>query len=156
MGVFSVAEETMASSITSFVKEKAESAGSWIAQSPRYIKWLPVMGGKDGDTEPVSPEAYLKAFQNVPQVMESQAATDAAKVGKALGLPIFGNSPEGNQLKTIADRGNPAEIKKLEDIASGKIKRLIINMPPRHTKSEFASFLFPAWMIGRNPAMKII
>ena len=29
-------------------------------------------------------------------------------------------------------------------IASGKLKRLIINMPPRHTKSEFASFLLPA------------
>jgi hypothetical protein len=37
---------------------------------------------------------------------------------------------------------------KLEKIASGELKRLIINMPPRHTKSEFASFLFPAWMIG--------
>jgi predicted phage terminase large subunit-like protein len=29
-------------------------------------------------------------------------------------------------------------------------------MPPRHTKSEFASFLLPAWMIGRNPKLKII
>jgi predicted phage terminase large subunit-like protein len=29
-------------------------------------------------------------------------------------------------------------------------------MPPRHTKSEFASYLFPAWMIGKNPSMKII
>jgi hypothetical protein len=37
-----------------------------------------------------------------------------------------------------------------------KIKRLIINMPPRHTKSEFASFLLPAWMIGRKPNLKII
>ena len=46
--------------------------------------------------------------------------------------------------------------KKLERIASGELKRLIINMPPRHTKSEFASYLFPAWMIGKNPAMKII
>ncbi len=45
---------------------------------------------------------------------------------------------------------------KLEKIASGELKRLIINMPPRHTKSEFASFLFPAWMIGRKPNMKII
>ena len=33
---------------------------------------------------------------------------------------------------------------KLQDVADGKIKRLIINMPPRHTKSEFASYLFPA------------
>ena len=29
-------------------------------------------------------------------------------------------------------------------------------MPPRHTKSEFASFLLPAWMVGRNPELKII
>ncbi len=43
-----------------------------------------------------------------------------------------------------------------QDIAFGDEKRLIINMPPRHTKSEFASYLFPAWMIGRNPKMKIM
>jgi predicted phage terminase large subunit-like protein len=45
---------------------------------------------------------------------------------------------------------------KFNDIANGKIKRLIINMPPRHTKSEFASFLLPAWMVGRKPDLKII
>tara|TARA_R100001082_G_scaffold40508_2_gene21460 strand:- start:9176 stop:10621 length:1446 start_codon:yes stop_codon:yes gene_type:complete len=54
----------------------------------------------------------------------------------------------GEHHRTIAD--------KLERIATGELKRLIINMPPRHTKSEFASYLFPAWMIGKNPAMKII
>ena len=43
-----------------------------------------------------------------------------------------------------------------EDIANGKHNRLIVNMPPRHTKSEFASYLFPAWMIGRNPKMKLM
>ena len=46
--------------------------------------------------------------------------------------------------------------KKLQDIASGKIKRLIINMPPRHTKSEFASIYFPAYMLGLNSKLKII
>ena len=46
--------------------------------------------------------------------------------------------------------------KKFNDLAQGKIKRLIINMPPRHTKSEFASYLLPAWMIGKNPKLKII
>jgi predicted phage terminase large subunit-like protein len=45
---------------------------------------------------------------------------------------------------------------KLERVASGELKRLIINMAPRHTKSEFASFLFPAWMMGKKPNMKII
>ena len=43
-----------------------------------------------------------------------------------------------------------------ERVASGKLKRLIINMPPRHTKSEFASYMFPAWFLGRYPQKKII
>ena len=46
--------------------------------------------------------------------------------------------------------------KKFNDLATGKINRLIINMPPRHTKSEFASYLLPAWMVGRHPNLKII
>jgi predicted phage terminase large subunit-like protein len=45
---------------------------------------------------------------------------------------------------------------KLQAVADGKIKRLIINMPPRHTKSEFASYLFPTWLMGRRPNLKII
>ena len=43
-----------------------------------------------------------------------------------------------------------------ERVASGKCKRLIINMPPRHTKSEFASYLLPAWFLGKFPQKKII
>ena len=46
--------------------------------------------------------------------------------------------------------------KKFNDLANGKINRLIVNMPPRHTKSEFASYLLPSWMVGRNPKLKII
>jgi len=45
---------------------------------------------------------------------------------------------------------------KFNKIARGEITRLIVNMPPRHTKSEFASYLLPAWMVGRNPKLKII
>ena len=55
---------------------------------------------------------------------------------------------EGKHHKKIADKFNK--------LAKGEIKRLIINMPPRHTKSEFASFLLPAWMVGRKPDLKII
>lgn len=43
-----------------------------------------------------------------------------------------------------------------ERVASGELKRLIINMPPRHTKSEFASYLLPAWFLGKYPAKKVI
>ena len=45
---------------------------------------------------------------------------------------------------------------KFQDIAEGKCRRLIINMPPRHTKSEFASYLLPAWFLGKFPGKKII
>jgi len=43
-----------------------------------------------------------------------------------------------------------------EKVANGEVKRLIINMPPRHTKSEFASYLLPSWFLGRFPGKKII
>jgi len=49
---------------------------------------------------------------------------------------------EGSHHKIIAEKFNK--------IANGELKRVIINMPPRHTKSEFASFMLPAWMIGRK------
>ena len=43
-----------------------------------------------------------------------------------------------------------------ERVANGTNKRLIINMPPRHTKSEFASYLLPAWFLGQYPHKKVI
>ena len=56
----------------------------------------------------------------------------------------------------IHGRHHAIMAKKFEEIASGKLKRLIINMPPRHTKSEFASFLLPSWYLGKFPDRKII
>ena len=55
---------------------------------------------------------------------------------------------EGSHHKIIADKFNK--------IAEGKIKRMIINMPPRHTKSEFEYKMLPVCMIGRKPDIKII
>ena len=55
---------------------------------------------------------------------------------------------EGSHHRHIAEKFNK--------LATGELKRLIVNMPPRHTKSEFASYLLPAWMVGRNPKLKII
>ena len=55
---------------------------------------------------------------------------------------------EGTHHRIIAE--------KFDRIADGTLKRLIVNMPPRHTKSEFASFMLPAFIMGRNPMTKII
>lgn len=61
---------------------------------------------------------------------------------------VYDGFIEGRHHKIIAE--------KLEAIAEGKLKRLIVNMPPRHSKSEFASYLMPSWFLGRNPKLKII
>ena len=56
----------------------------------------------------------------------------------------------------IEGRHHKIYAEKLQNVADGKSNRLIVNMPPRHTKSEFASYLFPAWLMGRKPTSKII
>jgi predicted phage terminase large subunit-like protein len=44
----------------------------------------------------------------------------------------------------------------LEACRRGEIRRLIINLPPRHLKSICASVAFPAWLLGHNPAAQIM
>ena len=46
--------------------------------------------------------------------------------------------------------------KLFEAVARGEKKRIIINLGPRHTKSEFASYLLPAWFLGQYPKKKIM
>ena len=43
-----------------------------------------------------------------------------------------------------------------DQVIAGEKKRIIINMPPRHTKSEFASVYLPAFFLGRFPNKKVI
>jgi predicted phage terminase large subunit-like protein len=56
----------------------------------------------------------------------------------------------------IGGRHHAKMAEAFERVARGELKRLIINMPPRHTKSEFASYLLPAWFLGKFPHKKII
>ena len=56
----------------------------------------------------------------------------------------------------IAGRHHAKMADAFERVARGELKRLIINMPPRHTKSEFASYLLPAWFLGKFPHKKVI
>lgn len=44
----------------------------------------------------------------------------------------------------------------LSEVAAGRCKRLIITMPPRSLKSLSASIAFPAWLLGRDPRLRII
>lgn len=44
----------------------------------------------------------------------------------------------------------------LEAVERGEIKRLMVEMPPRHGKSEEISVKFPAWLMGRHPDWPVI
>jgi predicted phage terminase large subunit-like protein len=44
----------------------------------------------------------------------------------------------------------------IEELEAGRIKRLIISLPPRHGKTELASKMFPAWFVGKNPHLSLI
>jgi len=46
--------------------------------------------------------------------------------------------------------------KVFQDVAAGVKKRVIINIAPRMGKSEFSSYLFPAWFLGKFPEKKVI
>ena len=47
-------------------------------------------------------------------------------------------------------------VEALERVEKGELKRLIVNMPPRHGKSELVSVNFPAWCMGKNKDRSII
>ena len=89
-----------------------------------------------------------KAIKLLNGIAEEEKKENAQKSFLNFTKHIWPDFIEGTHHKIIAD--------KFDKLARGEIKRLIVNMPPRHTKSEFASTLLPAWMIGREPKLKII
>lgn len=56
----------------------------------------------------------------------------------------------------VAGRHHAIMADAFQRVLDGKCKRLLIHMAPRHTKSEFASYLLPAWFLGRRPDGKVI
>lgn len=61
---------------------------------------------------------------------------------------VYPNYAVGSHHKIMA--------KLFKEIAEGKKKRVIVNVAPRHGKSELTSYLFPAWFLGQRPDAKII
>ena len=103
--------------------------------TPEQINHLP----------PDAKKEYLRAMLLLDEKKKDQAVRDDFLAFVKHMWPDF---IEGYHHKIVAEKFNKLKAR--------KIKRLIVNMPPRHTKSEFASFLLPAWMIGNNPKLKII
>ena len=97
-------------------------------------------------------EKYPDAAKHLFELQEALKAKELQRKGQENFITyikhMWPEFIEGEHHKIFAE--------KLEQVARGELKRLIINMPPRHTKSEFASYLFPAWLMGQKPKTKII
>ena len=98
---------------------------------------------------PKLPEAQLRdLYVALEQHEHVSKREQAAKYFMRFVSKVWPNFIEGSHHKKMAAA--------FEKVAKGKLKRLIINMPPRHTKSEFASYLLPAWFLGKYPHKKVI
>ena len=90
----------------------------------------------------------MELFQDL-ELRESRAKLQAAKtnmLGFAQAVyPGFKIGPHHKKLAKI-----------FTDVVEGKKKRVIINIAPRMGKSEFSSYLFPAYFLGKYPNKKII
>jgi hypothetical protein len=95
-----------------------------------------------------SPEMKLRAAEIISQIEQAKQVESAQNTFMGFVKYMWPAFIEGRHHKIMAEA--------FEKIARGELKRLIINMPPRHTKSEFASYLLPAWFLGQFPGKKII
>ena len=97
-------------------------------------------------------ENYLDSFINLKgllsQQVENQSNTDFLTFVRLVAPSLVPGFLMGNHIKIISD--------KLKDMEEGKIKRLMVFLPPRSSKSVICSKLFPAWYIGRNPSHEIL
>jgi len=97
-------------------------------------------------------ENYLESFINLKgllsQKINQESNTDFLTFVRLVAPTLVPEFKMGNHIKIISDR--------LKDLEEGKIKRLMVFLPPRSSKSVICSKLFPAWYIGRNPNHEIL
>ena len=107
------------------------------------------------------------SLKDIPKILHLLSESDQVKILEDLGILEGLKGKELAQVKFmsfvkkvwptfIGGKHHDIMASAFERVASGEVKRLIINMPPRHTKSEFASYLLPAWFLGKFPQKKVI
>ena len=97
-------------------------------------------------------ESYLESFINLKgllsQKVNRDSKTDFLTFVKLMAPSLVSDFRMGSHIKVISNK-----LKELED---GEVKRLMVFLPPRSSKSVICSKLFPAWYIGRNPTHEIL
>ena len=112
--------------------------------SPELARLEPLLDNIDK----LSPDHARKLHKLVQKYQGLQVQKDGQEQYLKFVNTVWPSFIEGKHHKLMA--------RAFERVASGELKRLIINMPPRHTKSEFASYVLPSWFLGRFPEKKVI
>tara|TARA_R110002020_G_scaffold3279_1_gene14876 strand:+ start:174 stop:1712 length:1539 start_codon:yes stop_codon:yes gene_type:complete len=97
-------------------------------------------------------ENILEPFINLKGLLQErvnqQSKTDFLTFVRMLAPMLVTDWRMGRHIEVISN--------KLKELEEGKIKRLMVFLPPRSSKSVICSKLFPAWYIGRNPEHEIL
>lgn len=100
------------------------------------------------DLQQVDPKEYEQLLAMVSQIAELENLEGAKTSFLSFVKLMWPGFIYGNHHKIMAQA--------VEDVVSGRRERLVVNQAPRTSKSEFFSYLMPAWALGLQPQMQII
>jgi len=100
------------------------------------------------DLQSIDPKEHAELLELVRQISDLETFEAAKTEFLAFVRLMWPGFISGNHHKIMA--------KVVEDVVFGRESRVAVNLPPRFSKSEFFSYLMPAWAIGHRPSMKII
>ena len=91
---------------------------------------------------------YVALNASLKNYIEAQSKQDLLTFVRKTAPTLVTDFKMGRHIELLCDR--------LQKVADGKIKRLMVFLPPRSSKSLITSKIFPAWYMGRNPNHEIM
>ena len=93
-------------------------------------------------------ESYINLQGLLSQQVNNQCNDDFLSFVRLMAPSIVSDFRMGRHIEVISE--------KLQQVENGELKRLMVFLPPRSSKSVVCSKLFPAWYIGRNPEHELL
>lgn len=139
-----------AGGLNSNIHNTTKRVASGVQKSPR----------PEYNLNPAELDAIVKILPTLSESDKRELLSDLVKYDEAISKDRIKNDflafAEAMWPEFVSGRHHKIMARAFERVVNGTCKRLIINMPPRHTKSEFASYLLPAWFLGKFPNKKVI
>ena len=100
------------------------------------------------NTEISKYDGLLAMYSLLDQRITSKCNDDFLSFIRLMAPTLVSDWKMGKHIRVLAD--------KLQKVKDGNIKRIMVFLPPRSSKSVICSKLFPAWYIGNNPEHEIL